>query len=347
MRVEIEIRALYKKLLSVFELAPLTTDLLTRIMAGSEKANDYEEILKTDKFFTTLLCRQASATMKETVVTSLAHGVVVVGQQRVRDAILGHQITRIFKPFADNEFEGMEVSEKNVKFALRAEEQAKKCRNEYTGMAYAAGYLFDIFALWLAQDEKLTESYGGLLESTWKHGVRTATLAWALATHERIFIPVRKIIFTSALLHDIGKLGLAVAFPKEYLICLNQMRDAHETNYLDDAYEAVLEAESFDLTHNEIGSALLFQTKALRELEMDVDYHHDSILLKTRNPDAFLGAAVVNIANRISFLLERKPNFEMEELQEILKPHANHFPLKAHDVMELFAQVRSRGLLAT
>ncbi len=347
MSTVIKMRDLYKRVLSVFELPSLTTDLLGKIMAGSEKADDYEEILKYDKFFTSLICNLASANMKESAVSSLSHGVVVVGQQHIRNMVLGHQVARAFAPFADNEFKDLETSEKNAKYAIKAEEFAKKCNNEYTGIAFTAGYIFDIFNGWLLKEPALAEKYSPLLETIWKHGLRTASLAWALATHERVYISLRKIVFASALIHDIGKMGLAIFAPDEYYKCLEKMKSERDLNISDDAFEAIVEKEFFDLTHQEIGSAIIFHSKLLRELEMGLDFHHDSILLKTRNPESFLEAAVINIADRMAWLTERKASFSMEELREIVEPHAAHFPLKAHDVMDLYAMLRGKGLLAT
>ncbi len=346
MKKPIEMRAFYKRVLSIFELPPLSQDILTRIMAGSEKANDYEEVLKYDKFFTEMICKFASAHMKTSVVTSLGHGVVVVGQQSVRNMVLGHQISRIFSPHADTAFKDLETSGKLVKYGLRAEEFAKKCGNEYTGLAFTAGYIFDIFNGWFESDKKMEEKFSPLLDQVWKHGLRAASLAWALANHERVFISLRKNVFAAALLHDIGKLGLALLAPEDYALAFEKIKTDREINPSDDSYEAKIEKDYFDLTHQEVGSAIIFQSKLLRDLENFLDYHHDSILLKARHADSFLVAAIINIADRLSVMTEKKATFTMEELQEVVRPHKDYFPLKAHDVMDLYAILRGKALLA-
>ena len=170
-------------------------------------------------------------------------------------------------------------------------------------------------------------------------------MAWVLSTHPRILISHRKIIFSSGILHDVGKLGLALYQTPEYKKCIERFKSLQEDNLTDDSYEVSVEREFFDLTHCEIGSALLFQTKILRDLETEVDFHHDSIVLRTRNPDAFLGTVILNIADRLAWLMERKPKFTQEDLQEILKPHESYFPLKSSDVMQLAAEARSKSLL--
>lgn len=341
----LELRAMYRGLLSKFDFDGVAADLMQKIIAGSEKADDYEEILKKDKFFTTVICSRASANMKASVVSSLGHGVVVVGQTNVRNMVLGHSIMRMFSENADAEYVSLEESGKHLKYALKAEEHAKKCNNEYAGLAFAAGYIFDVFTYWINSELRFKETLEPYLESIWKHGIRTATLAWALATHERVFISHRKIVFAAGLLHDIGKLATSIHVFREYAPLIIRMRDEKDSHKTNDAYEARIEREYFDLSHMEVGSALVFQTKFLRDLETDIDFHHDSTLLKTRNPDAFLGVAILNIADRLAWTMERNASFGQEELQEILKPHAAYFPLKSADVMELFAKVRGKGQL--
>jgi putative nucleotidyltransferase with HDIG domain len=344
--IELKIREVQKALFNVFDLGPLVTEYMLKVIADSENAEDYEEIFKHDRFFTETICRQASASMKTSVVSSLGHGVVLVGEERVRDMILGHTIERIFSPHADNAFKGWEDSAKLLKYAQKAEEQAQRCKNEYVGMAFAAGLVFDIFSRWISADQTTETFFRDFFERTWRHSLTSATLAWGLATHERVLISHRKIIFASALLHDVGKLGLSLFAPGVYSAGLEKMKKLEAENPSDDSYEVTVERELFDLSHAEIGSSIVFQTKFLRDVENEIDFHHDSTLLRTRNPDAFLGAAVVNIADRMATLMRHKPDFLVEDLQEILKPHAASFPLKAHEVMSVFADLRGRTLLA-
>ena len=70
MALEIKLRDLYSKLLSVFELDAVSSELLSKVAAGSEKAEDYETICRSDKFLTATICSAASAHMKMSVVSS-------------------------------------------------------------------------------------------------------------------------------------------------------------------------------------------------------------------------------------------------------------------------------------
>ncbi|MCC6278186.1 MAG: HDOD domain-containing protein [Oligoflexia bacterium] len=341
---QVDLRSLFEKTFKPFHFNDLTQGLLERISHGSEKADDYEEIIRQDAFFTEKICAAASSNMKSSVVSSLGHAVVLIGLQRVRNGVLGHSLLRNFDSKADGDFQDLQQSEKVLKYCLLAEEHARKCKNEYVGLAYIAGFAFDV----LSQAVRKEEKWGSLeahFEFLWKHSLRSATLAWALASHERVFIAHRKIIFAAGLLHDIGKLVLCLYDYEKYFPVLEEMKSQRDVNQNDDSYEAAIEKKYFDLTHAEVGSMLVHNIGILRELEMEIDFHHDSTLLRTRNPDAFLGVATLNIADRLAWLMDRKPSFEQEDLQEILKAHAQYFPLKSSDLMDLFAKTRSAGLL--
>ena len=342
---EILYRDLHKSVLAPFDFGDLVTELLSRVVAGSDKAEDYETLVRKDGFFTKTICSHASKNLKMVNVNSIAHAVVVVGQNKVRNFILGHSISRLFSPQADTAFQSMDEGEAKLKFTLRAEEHAKKIKNEYVGLALSSAYIFDIFAQWVATDPVKFQLYEPFVESSWRHGLRTATLAWALATHPRVFISHRKIIFSLGLLHDIGQLALAFFDPDNYQPCLEKVRESRSSHPTDDSYVADFEHEGFDLAHPEVGSALIAHTRVLKELEMEIDFHHDIGLLRVRNPDAFLGAAVVSIADRLAYMSEHTPGFANAEVEEVLKPHREYFPLHAHEVIDVFAQVRSRGWL--
>ena len=273
MTKDIEFRDFYKKILKTFDLGQIGTELLTKIMAGSEKSDDYEEVLKHDAFFTATICKKADDSLKTSTVKSLGHAVVLIGQQGTRNMVLGHLIQRLFSPKADEQYQNFEEAAKKIKYALIAEEQAKKIKNEYTGIAFAAGFIFDIFKEWINQDPKLSEKFTPLFDYTWKHSLKAATIAWTLATHESVLISYRKIIFAATLLHDIGKLGLAVYDPEIYQKCLEKMNARRELYPLADDYEVQVEKEFFDLSHVEVGSALIFRTRVLHEMELEIDFH--------------------------------------------------------------------------
>ena len=137
---------------------------------------------------------------------------------------------------------------------------------------------------------------GGLsLETLWQHCARTAAAARSIARIEKCPRPVIEDAFTAGLLHDVGKLVLAGAFPEEY----SQMgRDAQTLNV-----EAVVqERDVFGVDHAEVGGYLLglwglppavveavafhhFPTKSERtSFNALTAVHVSNVLVQTRRP---------------------------------------------------------------
>ncbi len=83
----------------------------------------------------------------------------------------------------------------------------------------------------------------------------------------------------------------------------------------------------------------------LQELEEIVDFHHDFSVLKTRDQDHFLLAMILNIADRIAYLIETDSKLDLAELTKILEPHKQSFPLRTDEVQTLAFLLRSKTLL--
>jgi len=283
--------------------------------------------------------------MKKTVVRSLGHAFVLLGTQRARNGILGHTLLRMVSPNADTSFQSFEESEKKLKYATLADEHAKKVKNEYAGFAYACGYLYDVAQNWINADTANAPFLQPLLECVWKHGINVATTAWTLATHDRILISLRKNIFGAGLMHDFGKIGLAMHAPAEYQALLPKFDEQRKIQPTDDSFESFLEKQVFDMSHEEVGSALVYHSKILKELDTEVDFHHNLALVKSRNPDSFLAGAILDIADRICNLLITKQNIEVDDFKDILAPHREYIPLNTTDIYHAVSGLRAKQLL--
>jgi putative nucleotidyltransferase with HDIG domain len=103
------------------------------------------------------------------------------------------------------------------------------------------------------------------LNVCWEHSMATAVLANEIATSCEAFA---KIAFTAGILHDIGRLGLIVAYPSRYA---GAMRAAHEkrVDFLD------FEREQFGLDHAEAGRLLAESWELPEEFRIVAGRHHD------------------------------------------------------------------------
>ena len=104
------------------------------------------------------------------------------------------------------------------------------------------------------------------LHKCWRHTVASAVLCRELA---RVTGMAADRAYTFGLLHDIGRLGLLVAYPEDYESLL-QTADRDAVSLLD------LEKRRFGLDHCEAGRQLVEQWKLPQEFCVIAGRHHDS-----------------------------------------------------------------------
>jgi len=103
------------------------------------------------------------------------------------------------------------------------------------------------------------------LQICWEHSMATAILATEIATSCQAFA---KVAFTAGILHDIGRLGLIVAYPSRYA---HAMRGANGrcVDFLD------FEREQFGLDHAEAGRLLAESWELPDQFRVVAGRHHD------------------------------------------------------------------------
>ncbi|MGE3974069.1 MAG: HDOD domain-containing protein [Bdellovibrionales bacterium] len=341
---QLDLRDFYSNTITHYKLGPAATKLFARIVANDDQGEAYEEALRCDRFFTTKVISAASEVLKKGSVKSLTHAVVLFGKETVRNFVLGHTVLRQIDTSADQKFEDMGKSKNFLKRGLEAEELALKSKNEYPGFALAVGFIYDIIENKMNADPRMTQHLP-FFESCWKHALRTASLASAMCSHERMLINLKRLSFAAGLTHDLGRLLLLVSYPERYQNLMKKFDEAKLATPSDDSPQMVIEKEEFGLSHAELGAFFCYSFGYLQELEEIVDFHHDFAVLKTRDKDHFLLAMILNIADRLAYLIETDPKLEIAEINKILEPHRQAFPLRADEVQTLAFLLRSKVLL--
>jgi len=108
--------------------------------------------------------------------------------------------------------------------------------------------------------------YGFKENELWRHSIAAASAAESL--HEMFGSRIEMVTFTSALLHDIGKLLLANSLPDDICLLLWKIEEGKP-------FEEV-EKELFGFTHADIGAALLERWNLPSDIVHVVKHHHDS-----------------------------------------------------------------------
>jgi HD-like signal output (HDOD) protein len=192
--------------------------------------------------------------------------------------------------------------------AKRAEEVAIAIRNSYPGQAFAGGVIFDYIRHFLRslplkdriQDPRLLKT-DAFVEDVFIDGLRCGIAANEII--QKISIPHQKIIFMTAMLHNVGKpLLLAYdppAFEKSFLMSTGSSDPRLKVE------SAEAESSIFDFDHAQAGALFLGRIPFLAEIERSVDYHHNPHLLKFSNPGLYAMACVMRVSGALVKLYQR------------------------------------------
>jgi len=116
------------------------------------------------------------------------------------------------------------------------------------------------------------------LARLWVHALAVARGAFLLAQEEKFSDP--ETLYTGGLLHDLGRLALAVFFP-EYFLQILALQEARDCSF----WQAEQEV---GLWHTEIGAIIAQHWRFSEELVSAIRYHHHPQQKDKLNPVAFL-----------------------------------------------------------
>jgi putative nucleotidyltransferase with HDIG domain len=125
-----------------------------------------------------------------------------------------------------------------------------------------------------------------VMRDMWRHNLACGLIAEILAPQTDLD---KDLAFTGAVLHDLGRLALAVLEPKEYVFLLAKHKGPSSSILL-------LEREAFGYDHCEVGAELVASWKLPVAFESIVAHHH---CLREKS-DPWDMAALVNVSCRLA-----------------------------------------------
>lgn len=134
-----------------------------------------------------------------------------------------------------------------------------------------------------------------VLRRCWRHNLATALAASELASHSSSIDSETAYIY--GLLHDIGRLGLLVAFPKSYSEIADIANMGHESL-------CQLELAAFGFDHREIGAWIAVQWNLPPDV-VDVSLSH-GLDGNPVTPISILVSEACRVANRIGFSVSER-----------------------------------------
>lgn len=340
-----DLREMYISGFEKFTLNPGLFKLLKKVISGDEQNTDYEEILEQDSFFSKVILSESYKLTHNEPLRNLSHGVSLLGKEKVRKFIFAHSICRLFDPKADVNFKTIAQSASTLKRSIEAENLTKQFTSEKPELGFCCGIIFDIFEAWLSSDSDLKKSYSAFFTETWQHSLRAALIAATLTQRLRAKITNSRLVFSASLLHDIGRLMLALCEPESYprlIIDFNNMqkKTPHSDNYLE-----YLEQYEFGFTHSSIGSLLIWQFEPLREVEAFVEYHHSIDLIGLRYKNQNANSLVISLSDKIAHLIESNAILDSGSATLICGQYESDGLIQASDLVKTVEQIRTKTAL--
>ncbi|NCN26492.1 HDOD domain-containing protein [bacterium] len=353
----------YKRCLIPLTPHPAVTKILNYIMAGGETTEDYAEVLQLDHE----LQRWARLTVQRRgrKTKNLEQIVLILGQDRVRNMLIGRAIERAFVPAGESlpelalanppplpeldkddddkgegpseesEKETSEDKKKNEKkakaeeqedndeiipdvteykkyleFANRSEKIAVAIRNSYPGQAFAGGVIFDYIRYFLKaqdlsslHDPKLT-NIDAFVNNIFEDGARCGIAANAIM--KVITIKHQKTIFTSALLHNIGKALLLAYDPKNFEAAFLVSTGSKDSGSRIDSVDA--EMAQFDFDHAQAGALFFRRISFFEDIEPAIDFHHHPGILRFSSPAHYALSCALRVSGALVKLYQRRRN---------------------------------------
>ncbi|HCM40635.1 MAG: hypothetical protein A2070_08895 [Bdellovibrionales bacterium GWC1_52_8] len=260
-------------------------------------AEKVSQILKANAYFESLFYRVVANLSKREEMPSLEGAIVLLGMQNFRNLMIAAQLYRSVlgtHPEWDKDGKLKLTSSEFLKYSLKTEEQLVNRKNEYSDTAYAAGLVFDILAAVtnaVCDDKKKVLAF---LDGIYNHGLRTATIAAELAKN----VPdlgFQKYVFSAALIHDIGKVGMAIVRPG-YINFLEDVKKKEISRPI----RQHLEKEKWGVDHLAIGALTCHFYRMFRPIEKVVQFHHDPYLLRLRQKNLFPITGLICLATNIA-----------------------------------------------
>jgi len=241
-------------------------------------AQKIAQALRADPYYQHYFRRTIEAKARRRELPSLEAAVILLGMQHSRNLIVALQawrsVTGRHPDFNPKTGEPQLKPREALEFALQVEELLADTRGSYSDTAYAAALLYDILFM-------MTEGMGDgrvrvqqYLKETFRHGLKSAKIATELSLHLPDF-SFKKYIFSACILHDIGKVAMAILEPT-YLDWLEMIKK-HE---LPRSLRHYAERIRFGLTHAEFSGMICHASKVFRPIEKSVLHHHDPQRMK-------------------------------------------------------------------
>ncbi len=200
-------------------------------------------------------------------------------------------------------------------YGLQAEVSSVKRAAAVLGLSEIRNIVLSLGVKGLTEKYSLPEGFD--YASYWRHQYLVASLSAQICREVGEGVPAT--LFTAGLLHDIGKLVMAMRRPDDWE-AIQELREDRECS------ESEAEDEYWGLDHAVVGSLVLKYWDLPSELVEPVNWHHVPALA----PEQQSAASIICLANALVHCLD-----ESEECSEEVIDACGEFRLDVEEIMEL------------
>jgi HD-like signal output (HDOD) protein len=278
-------------------LPVMSREVIQEFASPDVTAERVAEKVRGNPYYEAQFLQHIGSISKREELPELSAAIVLLGMQNSRNLILALQLVRTVKgthPEWSKEGKLMLSPKDALKFALKTEEAIAGNRDAYPDTAYAAGMLFDMFLLIAQTVAPENKKLPGYIEASFNHGLRTAKVGLELSKKMPDLV-LKKYAFAACMIHDIGKVALAILEPK-----YGDFLEDVQKKELPRAIRMYLEERAFGMNHATLGELICTQYSTFRSISRAILLHHEPFVLKETNKPLYQLASLVALSTNIA-----------------------------------------------
>lgn len=310
-----ELTRFWSELAPKLSLPALSQSVLEAFSNIDVTAERVGQILARNGYYADQFQKIVDSMGKREETPSLESAVVLLGMTNSRNLILALQMQRSltgkhpeWKVVPPKKEPALQIKPSEwLKYAIRTEEPLMAAKSPYADTAFAAGLIFDWFAAYAKQENRTDLT--PYIEIVYTHSLKTAKIA----SHLALGIPEladSKWVFSAALLHDIGKLVMAVYFPN-----YSRFMELCGKRALPREVRHYAERERYKVDHATLGGAVCSLVPVFQTVAPVVRQSHHPFLLKKQPGGLYSLAQLIAFASSIA-TQSKKPEKDSDPIIE-------------------------------
>jgi len=260
-------------------------------------AEKVAQCLKANPYYGFQFFKTIESMGKRENLPSTEGAVVLLGMQNSRNLVVALQLLRtVNQTHAEWTKEGKLKTQPSdiIKYALKTEELLAGKKSVYADTAYAAGLIFDVLTFIADTAVEDKKKMFAFIDAVYTHGLQSARIGAELAKNVPEF-SFTKYIFSVCLLHDIGKIIMAI-LDANYI----PFTEGLATKGLPRALRTYAEEKQFGVIHSLLSGLTCQYFKIFKPVEKAVLYHHEPFLIKLQNKNLYQLSSIVALASNMA-----------------------------------------------